>query len=153
VTGPLGLRDTGVVLGSEQAARKATGHSWWRRARPDWELGGMQGAGALWSTVDDVLRLLRAHLEPGSTPLEPALRLVQEPRVTVSSRLRLGLGWHISTVGRARRTALWHNGGTGGFRSFAALAPDRGAAVTVLSNGTRPVDGVAMRLLDQLAAG
>jgi CubicO group peptidase (beta-lactamase class C family) len=153
VTGPLGLRDTVVTLRPDQLPRKATGHSWRRRPVPDWDLGGMQGAGALWSTADDMLVLLRAHLCPESTPLEHALRLVQEPQLRVTGRLQLGLAWHVSPVERTGRTALWHNGGTGGFRSFAALVPERGAAVAVLSNSTRSVDRIALRLLNQLAAG
>jgi CubicO group peptidase (beta-lactamase class C family) len=48
---------------------------------------------------------------------------------------------------------LWHNGGTGGFRSFAAFVPDRRAAVVVLGNSTRSVDRIALRLLDRVAAG
>jgi CubicO group peptidase (beta-lactamase class C family) len=153
VAAPLGLRDTVVMLRPDQLPRKAAGHSWRRRAVPDWHLGGMEGAGALWSSADDLLVLLRAHLFPGTTPLEPALRLVQEPRLRVTGRLELGLAWHISPVERTGRSAVWHNGGTGGFRSFAALVPERSAAVVVLSNSTRSVDRLALRLLKRLATG
>jgi CubicO group peptidase (beta-lactamase class C family) len=151
VARPLGLVDTVATLRPDQLPRKATGHAGRRRPVPDWDLGGMPGAGVLWSTVDDLLLLAGAHLEPTSTPLERALRLVQEPRERVTSRLQLGLAWHVSPVGRTGRTALWHNGGTGGFRSFLALLPAQATAVTVLSNSTRSVDRVALRLLNDLA--
>jgi serine-type D-Ala-D-Ala carboxypeptidase/endopeptidase len=50
---------------------------------------------------------------------------------------------------------LWHSGGTSGFRSFVAVAGERGAAVVVLSNTARSVDRLGLRLLEALggAAG
>jgi D-alanyl-D-alanine-carboxypeptidase/D-alanyl-D-alanine-endopeptidase len=47
---------------------------------------------------------------------------------------------------------LWHNGGTGGFRSFAAVAREAGTAVVVLSNTARSVDRLGLRLLKALAS-
>jgi hypothetical protein len=46
---------------------------------------------------------------------------------------------------------LWHNGGTTGFRSFAGLTRERGAAVVVLSNTARSVDRLGLRLLKALS--
>ena len=48
---------------------------------------------------------------------------------------------------------LWHNGGTNGFRSFAAVTRDRGIAVVVLSNTARSVDRLGLRLVRELSAG
>ena len=145
---PLGLTATGVVTPAE----RATGHA--RRGRPttDWDMGALLGAGALWSTVDDLLRLLGAHLRPDGTPLEEALRLVQQPQLRVAAGLEIALAWHRTPIGRSGPRAIWHNGGTGGFRSFVGFVPETGAAVAVLSNGLRPVDGLGRRLL-QAAGG
>lgn len=51
-----------------------------------------------------------------------------------------------------RRTGpmFWHNGGTGGFRSFAGFLPDRGVAALVLVNDQRSPDRAAMRLLSMI---
>src|SRR4051794_5240773 len=113
ITGPLGMPDTAVRLSPEQMTRKATGHSRRGRAVPDWHLGAMPGAGALYSTVPDLLTLLRAHLQPDRTALPDALRLVQQPRVCRNRWLKVGLGWFLSPVRSSGLTALWHNGGTG----------------------------------------
>jgi CubicO group peptidase (beta-lactamase class C family) len=43
---------------------------------------------------------------------------------------------------------VWHNGGTWGFRSFAAFAPETGTAVIVLSNSARSVDRLGLELLE-----
>jgi D-alanyl-D-alanine-carboxypeptidase/D-alanyl-D-alanine-endopeptidase len=114
---------------------------------PDWHLGALAGAGALWSTAEDQLRFLRAHLHPDETPIAPALRLVQQPRFSASKRLRIGLGWHLSPLVPHDRMAGWHNGGTGGFRSFVAFVPESDVGVVVLANSVRSVDGLGSRLL------
>jgi CubicO group peptidase (beta-lactamase class C family) len=41
----------------------------------------------------------------------------------------------------------WHNGGTGGFRSFVGIDREHGVGVALVSASTRSVDGAAARLL------
>jgi len=143
---PLGLRDTRVeVDGSEVSA--AVGHTRRGHARPDWHLPALAGAGALRGSVRDLLVLLRAHLDPASTPLEPAVRLAVEPRSRINGPLAVGLAWHIldrKGIGHW----WWHNGGTGGFRSFVGFAPASRRAVAVLANDTRSVDRLGQILLE-----
>jgi hypothetical protein len=43
-----------------------------------------------------------------------------------------------------------HDGGTGGFRSFAGVIPERDAAVVVLTNQARQVGTVGWRVLREL---
>lgn len=57
------------------------------------------------------------------------------------------LGWLEDRT--AAHTLMWHNGGTGGFSSFAGFLPERGRGVVVLSNSDAPVDMLARRLLGQ----
>jgi len=151
ITGPLAMPDTAVDLSPEQMARKATGHSRRGRAVPDWQLGAMPGAGALYSTVPDLLTLLRAHLQPDRTALSDTLRLVQHPRVRRNRWLQVGLGWFLSPVRSSGSMALWHNGGTGGFASYVALLPAAEPGVVVLADTARSVDRVGVRLLATLA--
>lgn len=110
----------------------------------------MPGAGALRSTVGDLLTLLHAHLEPGTTALPEAIRLVQEPRATVNRWLQVGLGWHLSPMRGTEHKVLWHNGGTGGSFSYVGLVPGANTGVVVLTNTARSVDRLGLRLLQQL---
>jgi D-alanyl-D-alanine-carboxypeptidase/D-alanyl-D-alanine-endopeptidase len=151
LTGPFAMPDTAVDLSPDQAARKAAGHSRRGREVPDWRLGAMAGAGALYSTVPDLLTLLRAHLRPDGTALPDALRLVQQPQVRRNRWLQAGLGWFLSPVRSSGHTALWHNGGTGGFASYIALLPTAQAGVVVLADTARSVDRLGVRLLSSLA--
>ena len=61
------------------------------------------------------------------------------------ARMTVGLGW-MRSVSRTG-PMFWHNGGTGGFRSFAGFLPDHGSAAVVLVNDRRRPDRAARRLL------
>lgn len=149
ICGPLGLVDTVVPPDPARAPRIAAGHAFRGREVPHWELPGMAGAGALLSTADDLLAFLRAQLWPHETSLGEAIALTQHERYG-GRRTAIGLGWlHMSM--RAG-TMLWHNGGTGGFRSFAGFVPEAGAAVVVLVNNHRSPDLAGTRLLDACMA-
>ena len=142
---PLGLNDTYPSPEPEQSAQSAQGHGFRRRPAPDWRLDGLAGAGALRSTVPDLLGYLQAQLDPDATPLGPAIRLTHE-LLEPSRPLTIGLGW-IGSRSRSGRM-YWHNGGTGGFRSFAGFLPEHGRAVVVLVNDRRSPDAAGIRLLD-----
>lgn len=60
----------------------------------------------------------------------------------------MALGWHVQKQGD--REVLWHNGGTGGYRSFIGIEPARQTAVVVLCNLYTPagVDDLGLHLLD-----
>ena len=147
---PLGMDDTFVDVPPEKRARLATGHSRFGRPRPPFELPGLPGAGALRSTAPDMLRLLRSVLDPPASRLGEAIRLARTPRARVGRKLAVGLGWLVAEA-RGKGSLVWHNGGTGRFRSFAGAEPDRGIAVFVVSSSNRSVDRVALRLLKALA--
>jgi CubicO group peptidase (beta-lactamase class C family) len=46
---------------------------------------------------------------------------------------------------------LWHNGGTGGFRSVLGCVKENEAGVVVLSNYARSVDAIGFRILEALS--
>lgn len=149
IAGPLGLVDTRVEPDGRELS-VAVGHT--RRGRPvgDWHLPALAGAGALRSSVGDLLTLVRAHLEPASTPLEMAVRMVLEERARFGRVMAIGLGWHIVERRDGARW-WWHNGGTGGFRSFLGFDPDAARATAVLANDVRSVDRIGQRLLESRA--
>jgi serine-type D-Ala-D-Ala carboxypeptidase/endopeptidase len=149
---PLGMPDTVVTLTGEQTARLATGYT--RRGRPatPLQLPALAGAGALRSTATDLLGFLEANLDPARTPLAAQLERTQRPRLRAAKRVGVGLGWLIAHPPGAAGPVLWHNGGTGGFRSFAAFTRETRTAVVVLSNSARSVDRLGLRLLKALAS-
>lgn len=140
VTGPLRLADTVVTPTPEQSARTAQGHT--RRGRPTaaWTFPTLAGAGALRSTVEDLLAFAAAYVEEDH-PLAEAMALTRRSHGVPG----IGLGWMLAD-GRGGAMA-WHNGGTGGFRSFLGIRRDDGGAAAVLTNSARGVDLTGLRLL------
>ena len=70
-------------------------------------------------------------------------------RPSGSPTLEIALGWHISKTPSGQEI-IWHNGGTGGYRSFIGFDPKKRAGVVVLSNRftTAGVDDIGRHLLD-----
>jgi CubicO group peptidase (beta-lactamase class C family) len=146
VSRPLGLCDTRTAVPAEDLARFAEGHDRRGREAPHWHITGLPGAGALRSTLADMRTFLDCQLAPPEGRLGDAIRLTQELRAS-SSRMRVGLGW-LALRGRDEgQTLLFHNGGTGGFRSCIALAPGRSRGAVVLSASRRSVDRVCFALV------
>jgi len=152
VADPLGLRDTSVAVPADHDRRRAQSHSRRGHPVPDWDLGGMPGAGALWSTVNDLMRFMRAHLNPSATSMPEALAMVQQPEATANRWLQVGLGWHRSPLAKTGNHIWWHNGATAGSHSYLAFMPAAAAGVVVLSNTGRPVEALGVRLLQALAS-
>ena len=147
---PLGMNDTRITLTPAMKRRLAPGHSVSGGVVPNWDLPTLAGAGALKSTANDLLKFLSANLDSASKPLGPVLATTQFARHDVNgSPMRIGLNWHILTP--FGRPLVWHNGGTGGYRTFIGFddANDRG--VVVLSNQNVSVDDIGFHLLEQRA--
>lgn len=128
-----------------------------RRGRPvdNWTFDVFAPAGALRGTIDDGVAFLRASMEacsPGAGAaaggLAAANCAAQQPSgVRVSDTAEMGLGW-VRTE-RGGQTAIWHNGGTGGYSSFLGFSPDTARGIVVLANigGLRGHDSVAIAYL------
>lgn len=240
VARPLGLTDTSVTLSPDQQSRLAVGHNKKGEPVPNWDLPSLAGAGALRSTVRDMLRYLRANLGGAEGPAKEMLETCQElyplRRAPLWQQYGSALGltaagllaqWHwgihpgswkfalavmlgpvvgawvggwvpglaalaLSVAGTwnlwgqdfgyvratlvglfflyflaGRRPAavrlgwqsgelksgeplVWHNGGTGGYRSFIGFCPNTRTAVAVLSASERDVDDIGVGVMNAL---
>lgn len=145
---PLGLRATGITLSDDMRARLATGHGPTGESVPNWDLPTLAGAGALRSTVNDLLTFVSAAMT-SEGPLAPAFaRLTSVRHPTGAPNLEVALGWHVLRL--HGRDLFWHNGGTGGYRSFVGYDPTKRVGVVVLSNtgAAVGVDDIGRHLLD-----
>jgi CubicO group peptidase (beta-lactamase class C family) len=70
---------------------------------------------------------------------------VTKRRPTDRPATAIGLGWHIDSENAL--DIVWHNGGSGGSRSYVAFLPTSGVGVVVLSNSSDPVDGLGKKVL------
>ena len=149
---PLGMNDTRITLTPEIKERLAVGHNQALEPVENWDLPTLAGAGALRSTANDMLTFLAANLGYTKSPLAPAMaRMLKVRRPTGQPGLEVALGWHVRTIDG--KEIVWHNGGTGGYRSFIGFDPAARTGVVALSNTftTIGVDDIALHLLDAKA--
>ena len=148
ILAPLGMRSTMIALTDAARARLARGSA---DGRPvaNWDLDALAGAGALRSTALDMTTFLAAALGPVRTPLDSAFRVAAEPQFDAGPGgvMRIGLGWHVRQGTGATRI-VWHNGGTGGYRSWAGYDPARRVGVVALTNSPENIDDIGFHLLD-----
>jgi CubicO group peptidase (beta-lactamase class C family) len=131
ITGPLGMRDTVVTL--PNTARLVPAFDMYMRPAKPWNFPTLAGAGGIRSTTVDMLRFAAAVVD-GKSPIADAVATVLAQRVGIGNpRAEQVLGWQIM-VPEPGREVLFHNGGTGGFRSALVIEPARKTAVVVLMN-------------------
>jgi serine-type D-Ala-D-Ala carboxypeptidase/endopeptidase len=129
ITEPLHMPDTAITLSSSMEQRMATGHNALLAPVANWDLPTLAGAGALRSSVNDLLTFLEAFLGYKESPLAPAMKAMLEVRRPVGkTKFEIALGWNI--LGER----VWHDGGTGGFCSWVAYDPKERTGAVVLSN-------------------
>jgi CubicO group peptidase (beta-lactamase class C family) len=146
---PLEMADTRIHLSESQRQRLAPGHD--RRGKPTspWDFACLEACGGLRSTANDMLTFLSANLGQRQTALLPAFRMAQQAwRDAGRKGEHVGLCWIRQKKGE--HLFVWHNGGTGGYRSYMALLPDKNAAVLVLCNADNPVEAVGESILKRL---
>jgi CubicO group peptidase (beta-lactamase class C family) len=141
ITGPLGMKDTVVALSAQQQLRFIAGHDGAHHPAHAWVLDALAGAGAIRSTADDMLTYMQANLHPDMLPssatktpngktLPAAIAQSHELRADAMAGMRIALAWlYVPVTG-----TYWHNGGTGGYSSFAFFNPKTDYAVVVLVN-------------------
>lgn len=143
---PLGMSMTGIALQGEMLDWMAVGHNQQREPVPLWDLPALAGAGALRSNVVDLLTFVDANVGPPTSELEQAMRASHEVRASAGPEMGIGLGWHVRSAGEQQ--IVWHNGGTGGFRTFVGFDPDAQVGVVVLTNSTHGADDIGFHLLN-----
>jgi CubicO group peptidase (beta-lactamase class C family) len=106
-----------------------------------WANEGIAPAGTIRSSIGDLGRLVAALVDgsaPGIRALDPVERFG-------GRALRIGAAWLVLTY--RGREVTWHNGGTGGFRSWVGLDRAAGTGVAVLTATMRSVDRIGFALL------
>ena len=151
---PLGMADTRVTLTPDMKSRLAAGHNAAVGQTANWDLPTLAGAGALRSTANDMLVFLAASLgytKSGytGTPLAQAMAdEVSIRRPAGAPDMEIAYGWHIQT--KDGNSIIWHNGGTGGYRSYLGYDPKARTGVVVLTNFSNDagVDDIGRHLLN-----
>ncbi|TDC10993.1 class A beta-lactamase-related serine hydrolase [Nonomuraea longispora] len=141
IAGPLQLNRLHLPVTADQLGPDAlTGTSRRGRPRQPWTGEAMGPAGGIRATIGAMARLIAGLLD-GSAPGTHAL----DPIAPFGKGAHIGAGWITITV--KGRPVTWHNGGTGGFRSWAGLDRDTATGAVVLSATSASVDRHGLLLL------
>lgn len=146
IAGPLGL-DAFYAPATPAELRPAalTGRTRFGRIRQPWTGEAVAPAGGIRASIAVLARLTAALLD-GSAPGLGAL----EPATTFAGRaVRIGAGWVV--LERQGRVVTWHNGATGGFRSWLGVDRAAGTGVVVLTATAASVDRHGFTLLAETA--
>lgn len=143
---PLGMTSTAITLTPDMKARLTKGHAGPDTPAANWDLPTLAGAGALRSTVTDLLKFVDANLGEPKTDLERAMRLAHQPRFTLDANSKIGLGW--INVTTPNGSFIFHDGGTGGYGAIVGIDQARGVGVVLLGNRTGIPEDIAMHLFD-----
>jgi CubicO group peptidase (beta-lactamase class C family) len=94
VLDPLGMTMTGITLSPEAKQHFAAGHDPGGKVVPHWDFSALAGAGALRSTITDMLRFAKANLTNEGS-LQAGMAATHTPRYRIDAQMRIGLNWHI----------------------------------------------------------
>jgi hypothetical protein len=107
----------------------------------------LAGAGALRSTARDLAVFVAANARLADSSLSHVMLECQQPRESTGPFGKIGLMWQIDTLHKT----IWHNGGTGGYRSYIGFKADGSRGVVVLANSANSVDDLGQYLLGDKA--
>jgi CubicO group peptidase (beta-lactamase class C family) len=146
VLDPLGLKQTTLGLTGTAAPRNmAPGHDENGAPVPNWTCDAIAPAGALRSSAREMAMFLQACLGLRETALAASFAATVQPqRPLVGLVGSIGLAWHLTADDPP---IIWHNGGTGGYRSFIGFEPRGKRGVVVLVNISQSPDGLGFGLL------
>jgi D-alanyl-D-alanine-carboxypeptidase/D-alanyl-D-alanine-endopeptidase len=140
VTAPLCMTDTVVRLDGAHKARFIQGYTNDRKPTGPWDFTALAGAGAIRSTADDLLKYVAAQMQPspceraGESPYSKTLVAAIKRSQTLQAEAGPGRKIAYAWMFNSETGTYWHNGGTGGYTSFAFFNPQRRYAAVVLTN-------------------
>ncbi len=146
ITGVLGMDETAITLTPALQERLATGHAG-RFAVANWDFTTLAGAGALRSTARDMLRFLAANLGLEASPLDEAMSLSHQPRVTRPDGMQVGLAPPHPRRPDDRLAQRWHRRLQKLRRLHLGRSPGRGGADQLEPQRKRPRLSPARRFL------
>jgi len=143
---PLGMTNTAITFTPWMKAHLALGHDPQGKVAANWDLPTLAGAGAIRSTTTDMLKFLDANLHPERGALQRAMAFAQQERAPAGNMV-IGLNWLTAHAGPDK--IVWHNGGTGGYRTFIGFDPSRKTGVVVMTNSAgEGADDVGFHILN-----
>lgn len=144
---PLGMVNSFVDVPSSQLALLSNGHDAGLNWVKHWQLPALAGAGAIKSNIKDMSQYLKANLNSQFD----FIKLTHKQTTGFDNKsAKVGLAWFTTEYGKG--SYLWHNGGTGGFRSFIGFDQINNRGIVILENTANGMDSIGNAFLQNTLA-
>ena len=145
IADPLEMNDTRIEFTERMKRNLALGHSGGKVVE-NWDIPTLAGAGAIRSSTADMAKFIAANLGYLNVPLFEAMKQSHKVRHHKAGEMSVAMAWHIKKG--VHGDVFWHNGGTGGYRTFAGFVKETGKGVVLLTNSSADSDDIGFHLLD-----
>ncbi|MEL6718547.1 MAG: serine hydrolase domain-containing protein, partial [Bacteroidota bacterium] len=141
---PLEMSHSTITFEERHLDQIAPGHNPAGHPTSHWDIPTLAGGGAVRSTTLDMLKYIEANIKG-----ELSFSATHHKREQFNEDNSIGLGW-LTDTSDAEYPITWHNGGTGGYRSYCGFVKDQNVGVVVLSNTAIWVDQIGSLILSYL---
>ncbi len=133
---------------TENRNKIVKGHSLGGQPTPPWQMRSFAGSEGIKSSMDDLLKYMRASLKNKTHQLGPVLAHNQQPFVKTDMAKHIfgGNGWHIIT-NKNYYDVVMHAGSTTGYRSFMGFVSESNTGVIILANSPHSMNGLGLLIL------
>jgi CubicO group peptidase (beta-lactamase class C family) len=142
---PLDMDHTAITFTPWMTTHLAKGHNTAGVVVLNWDGGVLGGAGALRSTMTDMLKFARANLQTRGRLQQVMQRTHAERASAGNPSMAIGMNWIIRRSNG--QEVVWHNGGTGGYRTWLGFDKQKGLAAVILTNSAHGADDLGFELL------
>lgn len=145
---PLQMQHSGIDLNKANPAQIMQGHTAKGELAQAWTFQVLAGAGAFYSTAEDMLQFIQANLSK-NTPLANSLQKIQLAQASGKT----GIAWMQATaldrfIGNLH--TIWHDGQVGGFTAYLGFDPKQDCGLVVLSSRSISMNMLGMMVMRQL---
>lgn len=131
---PLGMKDTFINGTPEQYQRYVKAYNKKGIRIPPIELPSINAAGALKSTMNDMLLYLEHQMGLKESPLKDEIELCHQIHgKTGSKKMNMGLGWFIEKKDWSGNPIIHHGGTTMGFHTYCGFIKEEQVGVVIYS--------------------
>ena len=132
-----GMTKSFVEVPSSHLSQLSNGYGVDLKKAKHWRLPTLAGAGAIKSNIIDMAVYLQNNIEAENA----SIQLTHKQTIGFDNQQeKVGLAWF--TAEHQSGKYLWHNGGTGGFRSFMGFDPVNKKGIVILENTTNGMDAL-----------
>ena len=146
---PCGMDQSGVHdFTTENRNKIVNGYTLGGQPTAPWQMRSFAGSEGIKSSMDDLLKYMRASLKNKTHRLGPILAHNQKPfvKTDMAKHIYGGNGWHVIT-NKNYHDVVMHAGSTTGYRSFMGFVSESETGVIILANSPHSMNGLGLLIL------